>query len=86
MGNKLKNLIKESNLTQEQKEVWYTFLKVIPKKEKTAILEVIEGNPDHLEFLTENLLDKIEGFSKGDDSILNEALRKEKDYLKKDSI
>lgn len=83
MKNKLKNLIKKSKLNPKQKEIWYTLLEIISEDEITAISELLEEDPGRLDFLTENLLSKIEGFSQKDQNILDEVLRKEKEYLEK---
>jgi len=83
MIDNLKNLIKKSNLTKKQKEIWDIVLRVLPDQGRKEILEALEENPEYLQFLTDNLVSKIEGFSKGNKKILDKVLKEEKDYLEK---
>lgn len=81
----LKKIIKESSLTQEQKDLWESFINNVTEKEITAILEVLEESPEQLDFLTRNLESKTELFKTKDKELLEKILTEEKNYLEEQS-
>jgi len=56
----LKKIIFDSSLLEEEKEMWYAFMKKEKEEEIISMLEFLEDNPKMLDSLTENLKTKSE--------------------------
>jgi len=81
MQQKLQAIINESSLTDSQKSKWKTFLSFAGPKITQSILDVVESNPEELEFLTKNLEDKIKAIDNPDGEQWNNIIKEEKEYL-----
>ncbi|MCD6085937.1 hypothetical protein J7J37_00025 [bacterium] len=81
MQEELKNIIEKSNLTQEQKNLWFEAIEYFTEDQISALLEVLKESPQSLNFLTENLEKKKEVFRTKDEKLKEEILKEEKEYL-----
>jgi len=77
----LKNIIEKSNLSQEQKNLWFEVIEYFTEDQISALLEVLKESPQSLNFLTENLEKKKEAFITRDEKLKEEILKEEKEYL-----
>jgi len=57
---KLKKIIFDSSLLEEEKDLWYQFIEKESEEEINSMLEFLEDNPKMLDSLTENLKTKSE--------------------------
>jgi len=57
---KLKKIIFDSSILEEEKELWYQFMEKESEEEINSMLEFLEDNPKMLDSLTENLKTKSE--------------------------
>ncbi len=57
---KLKKIVFDSSLLEEEKEMWYAFMEKEKEEEINSMLEFLEDNPKMLDSLTENLKTKSE--------------------------
>jgi len=57
---KLKKIILDSSILEEEKDLWYQFLEKETEEEINSMLEFLEDNPKMLDSLTENLKTKSE--------------------------
>jgi hypothetical protein len=55
----LRDLIDDSNLTDNQKLLWELFMKISNEEEDEAVFEAASESEDNLELLTAHLRDKI---------------------------
>lgn len=55
----LKLILKDSDLSQEDKEMWYKILPTLNENQIGALYLVLKENPELTSFLHENLLRKI---------------------------
>jgi len=81
MQEELKNIIEKSNLSQEQKNLWFEVIEYFTEDQISALLEVLKESPQSLNFLTENLEKKKEAFITRDKKLKEEILKGEKEYL-----
>jgi len=81
MQEELKNIIEKSNLTQEQKNLWFEVIEYFTEDQVSALLEVLKESPQSLSFLTENLEKKKEVFRTKDEKLKEEILKEEREYL-----
>lgn len=56
---KLEELIKESDLSENEKGLWALFLAIAPPEEDEAIFEAVSESDENLNMLTEHLRGKI---------------------------
>ncbi len=77
----LKSLIFDSKLRDEQKEIWYEFIKVLAEDNAMIILKTIQEDETALSFLTENLEKKIKAIKTGDKNSWKDIIKREKDYI-----
>jgi hypothetical protein len=84
---KLKKIIDDSSILEDEKELWAKFIDISSAKETDPILEYLEENPKGVDFFTENLKSKLDSFKEKDVytkcSGFNKTLGEEKKYLKK---
>ena len=84
---KLKKIVEDSSILEEEKELWAEFIQVSADKEIDPILEFLEENPKGLDFFTQNLKSKLGALKEKDISAkcsgFNKAITDEKDYLQK---
>jgi len=83
MKQELKNIIEASNLSTEDKKMWDNFLQVATEVQIGIVYDFLKDNPAELEFMTNNLKEKIEAVSQKNQNKLEEIKRKEDEYLKK---
>lgn len=77
----LKTIISNSILNEPQKELWYTFIHTIIEQDVLSILKTIQEDETILEFLTENLEQKIETMKTGNISDWKNIVKKEKELI-----
>ena len=84
--NQLKKIVSDSSILEEEKVLWEKFIEVSKEDDIVSILEFLEDNPKGIDFLTENLQEKIKALSKKDyfekSQDFGKIVEKEKDYLK----
>ena len=84
---KLKKIIDDSSIMEEEKELWAKFIDVSSPKETDPILEFLEDNPKGVDYFTENLKSKLNSLKEKDVytkcSGFNKTVEDEKEYLKK---
>lgn len=83
MRQKLQSIIEKSSLTDTQKSKWKILLRFAGPEFAQNILDVVESNPEELEFLTKNLEDKIKAIDNPDREKWNRIIKEEKEYLQK---
>ncbi len=77
---KLAELIKASDLSTDQKELWYLFMiKSLPEEDE-AVYEAVSESVDNLELLTKHLRDKIFTMAKLTDEEWHKITSGEMDY------
>jgi len=57
----LEKIVLDSSLLEDEKEIWYQFIKKEKEEEIVSMLEFLEDNPKGIDALTENLKMKAEG-------------------------
>lgn len=84
MGSKqqLKNIIDNSNLSTEDKKIWDNFLQVATEIQIGMVYDFLKDSPEELEFMTNNLKEKIEAAFQKDQAKMDEILEREKEHLK----
>ena len=80
---KLADLIEDSDLSKEQKELWMLFmLKSIPDEDE-AVFEAVNESKENLILLTKHLRDKILSMEQLKEEDWKELTNNEKDYSSK---
>ncbi len=82
MPQKLHTIIDKSSLTDIEKSEWKTLLRLAGPKVAQDILDIVESNPEELEFLTKNLEDKIKAIGNPDNRQWDNIIKEEKEYLR----
>lgn len=77
----LNTVITDSRLSDQQKETWYQFIDVIIESDALSILSTIKEDTNVLDFLTENLEEKLKAMKTGNKNDWNNIVKKEKDYI-----
>ncbi|NCC70377.1 hypothetical protein EOM09_02240 [bacterium] len=78
----LKEFILNSNLNNNQKNLWNNLIDSIKEeKEIATILETIKEDPGTLIFLTNNLEEKTEAIKNNDSKSWNNTVEKEKNFI-----
>lgn len=77
----LKTIIADSNLNDKQKEIWYNFIHTIIEQDVMSILKTIQMDETTLNFLTENLDEKLKAIKTGDKNSWQDIVKKEKEYI-----
>ena len=82
----LKKIVSDSSILEEEKVLWEKFMEVSKEDDIASILEFLEDNPKGIDFLTENLQEKIKALNKKDyfekSQDFGKIVEKENDYLK----
>jgi hypothetical protein len=82
----LKEFILNSNLNDNQKNLWNSVIDSIKEEESITILEALKEDPEVLIFLTNNLEEKAEAIKNNDSKSWSNTVEKEKDFIiKKDN-
>lgn len=79
----LKKIISDSDLGEGKKYLWSNFIHAIAEEDALAILETLQDDIRALDFLTENLEEKIKAINSGDKNSWQEIIRKEKEFIGK---
>lgn len=82
MPQKLQIIINKSSLADTQKLKWESFLRLAGPEIVQSILDVVESNPEELEFFTKNLEEKIKAIDNTDRTQWNNIIKAEKEYLR----
>ncbi len=77
----LKDIIKQSKIEERDKELWYEFIRVANEEQITSVLEVLESNPEHLDFLTKNLRNSINLVQGKGDKSVEEIVEEQAKYI-----
>jgi len=77
----LKDIIKQSKIEERDKELWYEFIRVANEEQITSVLEVLESNPEHLDFLTKNLRNSINLVQGKGDKSVKEIVEEQAKYI-----
>lgn len=56
----LKKIVFDSSILEEEKDLWYEFIKKEKEEEIIMMLEFLEDNPKGIDALTENLKANVE--------------------------
>jgi len=82
----LKKIVFDSSILEDEKVLWEKFIEASKEEDVISILEFLEDNPKGIDFLTENLQEKIKALSKKDyfekSQDFAKIVEKEKEYLK----
>lgn len=79
---KLKEIIFDSKLKENEKELWYDFIGQIIESDALSIIKVLEENFSYLDFLTKNLQDKLAAMNNKDKKMWGDIIKDEKDFIK----
>ncbi|MBN2197764.1 hypothetical protein JW698_00995 [Candidatus Wolfebacteria bacterium] len=82
MQQKLQEIINKSSLIDSQKSKWKVFLSFVGPEVTQSILDILESNPEELNFLTKNLEGKINAIDNPDRAKWNDILKEEKRHLR----
>lgn len=77
----LQQVINNSNLSEEDKNIWNIFIDKNEEEVLKDIFEVVKESEEDLVFLTKNLKDKIVALQNEDVEALNKIIGEEKRYL-----
>ena len=78
---RVKNFIKKSNISENDKHLWYSYIDKTPEANLILLLNLFLNAPEHFSWLTENLKKKIKIIEKNDKSGLKILLQEEKEKL-----
>lgn len=56
----LKKIVLDSSILEDEKDLWYQFIKKGKEEEIETMLEFLEDNPKGIDALTENLKTKVQ--------------------------
>lgn len=72
-----KAFVLNSNISQEDKNLWFSILEVIDDSQTRTFENFIENQEEKLRLLTENLKTKQRAFQDGDKAVLEKILQQE---------
>jgi hypothetical protein len=78
---KFKELINNSRLKPDQKELWYIFIEIAKPHENEAVYEAASGSDEDLNLLTNNLRDKIWAMKDGSKEAWDKVIDEEEKIL-----
>lgn len=81
MEEKIKTLVKNSELPEEDKQLWDELLDVTDENQKEILADFLEDDESRLLFLTDNLKRKREALENGDPELINQILDSEEEAL-----
>lgn len=81
MEEKIKTLVKNSELPEEDKQLWDELLDVTDENQKEILADFLEDDEGRLLFLTDNLKRKREALENGDPELINQILDSEEEAL-----
>ena len=81
MKDKLKQFIGNSNMSDADKELWYSIVDKNEDFEAGILLEALEENPELIAFFNKNVKDKMEATSSADPKKWDTILKEEEQYL-----
>lgn len=73
----LKDIILQAQLDDQDKELWNKFIEVNEEENLNDIVELLKNEPERLEFLTDNLREKLDAFLNRDSDKLNNIVETE---------
>lgn len=76
----LKAFVSESNLPQEDKDLWFSILQKLDDTQIKVFEDFIDNKEENLKFLTENLKTKTTAFKNFDQELLESVLKKEEEF------
>ena len=79
---KLKEIIVQVQLEEQDNELWQKFIEVSKEGDLVEIVELLESEPGQLEFLTNNLKEKLDAFISRDSDKLNSIIKTEVEFIK----
>ncbi len=78
----LKDIISQAQLDDQDKELWNKFIEVNEEENLNDIVELLKNEPERLEFLTDNLREKLDAFLNRDSDKLNDIVETEIEAIK----
>ncbi len=78
----LKDIILQAQLDNQDKELWNKFIEVNEEENLNDIVELLKNEPERLEFLTDNLREKLDAFLNRDSDKLNDIVETEIETIK----
>ena len=78
----LKDIILQAQLDNQDKELWNKFIEVNEEENLNDIVELLKNEPERLEFLTDNLREKLDAFLNRDSDKLNDIVETEIEAIK----
>ena len=78
----LKDIISQAQLDDQDKELWNKFIEVNEEENLNDIVELLKNEPEKLEFLTDNLREKLDAFLNRDSDKLNDIVETEIEAIK----
>ena len=79
---KLKEIVNQAQLEEQDNELWQKFIEVSEEGDLVEIVESLESEPGQLEFLTNNLKEKLDAFTSRDSDKLNNIIKTEVEFIK----
>jgi hypothetical protein len=79
--DKIKQLVQESELPEEDKIMWDEFLDMTDDNQKEVLVDFLEDDEDRLLFLTDNIKTKKEYLEDGDPQLMDKILDAEREAL-----
>lgn len=79
----LKDIIFNSNLSNEDKGVWSHFIEVATEIQIGLVYDFLKDNLGEIEFMTNNFKAKLEALSQNNQAKMEEIKKSEEEYLKK---
>jgi Na+/phosphate symporter len=77
----IKQIIKNSSLEEENRQIWHWFTESVSEREIEPILDLIKENPEMLNIVTENLKSKFNALKKKDRKAMDRIIEAEKRQL-----
>ena len=81
MEEEIKSLVKNSELSEDDKLLWDELLDVTDENQKEILADFLEDDESRLLFLTDNLKKKREALESGDPQLIDQILDSEEEAL-----
>ncbi|MDP3953890.1 MAG: hypothetical protein Q8Q06_00550 [bacterium] len=75
------DFVNSSDLSEDDKELWQIVMQMASEDDVQALLDSIEGDPDHLRVLTENMKLKMKAIDSQDEDLVKDILKQEKEDI-----
>lgn len=79
---RLRAVIDGSDLAASQKDVWHVFIRNAANHEVETIMLALQDDASLLQYLTDNLIQKVEVMGKKDSSLWQKIIEDEKSYIR----